>query len=57
MEDPQAAIDPLGDPAFFARVHTSEIHVPEVNVPLLQATEITNGYFPLFVALLMCELP
>jgi hypothetical protein len=40
---------------FLARNHTSEIHVPDVKVPLLQATEITKGYLPLFVAALISE--
>ena len=50
MEDPADAIDPVGEPKLLALCHTSQRHVPVVKVPLLQATEITKGYFPLLDA-------
>ncbi len=53
MEEPQAAIAPLGVLFSVALNQVSEIQVPAVKVPLLQATEITKGYLPLFVPALM----
>ena len=56
MEEPAEAIAPVGVPKLLALCHVSEIQVPVVKVPLLQATDITNGYFPLLEELLMCVL-
>ena len=42
-------LHPVGEPKLLAFCHASEIQVPDVKVPLLQATETTNGYLPLFV--------
>ena len=44
IDDPAAAIAPVGEPNLLALCQASDIHVPDVKVPALQETDITKGY-------------